>query len=204
MKIRPRYADVAATLALVISLGGGTAYAATLITSADIEDGTIQSVDVADAGILSRDLKDGSVGHVDVTNGSLSGTDIKDGGIGLVDISEAARTELQGQKGDQGDPGLPGADGADGVSGWEVIRQPYAGAVSDANKQVIMYCPEGKKPLSGGYDMAEGSRVVTVNENHYYNLGGQGWVVGARLTALNGNVTPDYTFAGWLICAAVQ
>lgn len=85
-----------------------------------------------------------------------------------------------------------------------MIRQVYAGSASEYNKEIIMYCPAGKKPLSGGYDMSTGSRVVTVDQNHYYNLGGEGWKVSARLTNANGNPTPDYTFAGWLICATVQ
>jgi hypothetical protein len=41
-----RYATVASTAALVVALGG-TSYAAALITTGDIKDGTIQTVDIS-------------------------------------------------------------------------------------------------------------------------------------------------------------
>ena len=67
----PAYAI--AVLALFFGLGG-PAYAATLITGADIRDGSVTSVD----------LKDDAVKGVDVKNGSLSSND----------LSEAAKTNL--------------------------------------------------------------------------------------------------------------
>ena len=42
-----RYATVTSTLALIIALGGGTAYAAELITSKGIKDGAVKRVDIA-------------------------------------------------------------------------------------------------------------------------------------------------------------
>ena len=62
------YANVTATLALVIALGGGAAYAANTIGSSDIIDESIQSVD----------LKNGQVRTADVVNDGLTGADIKD------------------------------------------------------------------------------------------------------------------------------
>ena len=99
---RPRYADVAATLALVTSVSG-SAYAAITVTSADIQDNTVQSRDVRDGTLRSRDLADGSVS--------------------LADINDTSEASLQGEKGEpgptgpQGEPGLPGADGAPGTDG---------------------------------------------------------------------------------------
>lgn len=92
---RPTYAGVAATLALVTSLSG-SAYAAVMVTSADIKNDTI----------ASRDLRNGSVRGVDVKNQSLT----------LADLSEAAVSQLRGQQGEQG---LQGADGARGPQGPE-------------------------------------------------------------------------------------
>ncbi|HSX66591.1 hypothetical protein [Nocardioides sp.] len=228
MKLRATYANVAATAALVISMSG-TAYAATVIYSSNIADGTIRSVDVRDDSLQSRDILNGTITRADIndtTEAALKGQTGDAGPQGPQgETGPQGEVGPEGPQGPQGEVGPAGADGAagpagpsgpagptgpqgasgtNGVSGWEVIRQPYSGPASDANKQVIMYCPTGKKPLSGGYDMATGSRVVTVDQNHYYNFEGQGWVVSARLTNLNGNVTADYSFAGWLICATVQ
>ena len=50
------YANVASTLALVLALGGATAYAAGFITSQDIKDGTIRSVDVRNHTLGKKDL----------------------------------------------------------------------------------------------------------------------------------------------------
>jgi len=72
----PAYAIAA--LALFCGLGG-PAYAATLITGADIRDGSV----------ASADLKDDSVKGVDVRNGSLSSND----------LSEQARTNLSSTAG---------------------------------------------------------------------------------------------------------
>src|SRR5688572_33444855 len=87
---RPRYADVAATLALLISTGG-TAYAAVVVTSSNIKDETI----------LSRDIRDGAVRGVDLRDGSVTGADLDD----------ATEVSLRGQKGDPGPQGERGLQG---------------------------------------------------------------------------------------------
>lgn len=69
-KLRSRltYANVTATMALVIAVAGGTAYAAD----------TIGSADVIDNSLLSADLKNNQVRGADVLNEGLSGLDIAD------------------------------------------------------------------------------------------------------------------------------
>jgi hypothetical protein len=47
---RLTYANAASTLALFLALAGGSAYAATLITSANIQDETIVSADIKNGG----------------------------------------------------------------------------------------------------------------------------------------------------------
>ena len=109
---RPRYADIAATLALVVSLSG-TAYAATVVTSANIRDNTIQSRDVRD--------------------GTLQGRDVADGSMTLADLNDTSEAKLRGQKGDQGpagpegppgEPGAPGTDGSPGAPGADGAPGP--------------------------------------------------------------------------------
>lgn len=55
---RPSPALIVSALALVVATGG-TSYAAAMITSKDIKDGTIQSRDVKDGTLKTRDFKDG-------------------------------------------------------------------------------------------------------------------------------------------------
>jgi hypothetical protein len=56
------YANAAATVALVIAVGGGAAYAANTISSADIIDGQVRTNDISDVnGVRSIDVLDGTI-----------------------------------------------------------------------------------------------------------------------------------------------
>jgi hypothetical protein len=97
-KLRSRltYANVVATLALIVAVGGTSAYAANTINSTDIVDGQVKSVDVGDAEIKSADVKDQSLTTfdistmlgVDVVDETLTGADIDDGSLTAKDVSE--------------------------------------------------------------------------------------------------------------------
>ena len=67
-KTRPllTYSNVVSTLALVVALGGGTAYAAARIGSADIIDNSVQSRDLRDGNVRGRDVLDGSIALSDL------------------------------------------------------------------------------------------------------------------------------------------
>ena len=71
-RIRSRltYANVVATLALVIAVAGGTAYAANTVLSGDIVDNQVYSADVRNdglsgGGLAAQDLQAGAVGTSD-------------------------------------------------------------------------------------------------------------------------------------------
>lgn len=70
------YANIAATLALALALGGTGAYAATLITSAMIKNGTIRSVDIHDRTIKIADLspqaRSRTVAKYDASSGGVA------------------------------------------------------------------------------------------------------------------------------------
>ena len=91
--------NVLALLALFVALGTGTAYAANTIGSADIIDGQVKSVDVANQDLTSADIKDGAintfdvadnvgVAGVDIVDGSLTGADVEDGSLTGFDIKD--------------------------------------------------------------------------------------------------------------------
>ena len=75
-RLRPQfsYANVTATLALVIALGTGSAYAANTIRSGDIVDGQVKRADLAASAVNSAKLKDNSVAAADVRGADVHGT----------------------------------------------------------------------------------------------------------------------------------
>jgi hypothetical protein len=76
---------LAGAAALALAAGTG-ATAATLITSRQILDNTIQS----------RDIRDGTIQSVDVRDGTLRSGDIADGTVGLRDLGTTAKGSLAG------------------------------------------------------------------------------------------------------------
>jgi len=92
------YSNVMATLALFVAIGG-TSYAAVTLSGANIKDGTVRSVDIADGlyGIQSRDVRNGS--------------------LGAIDLSTAARASLKGNTGATGATGAAGSQGVQGTAG---------------------------------------------------------------------------------------
>ena len=93
-KLRPHltYANVAATLALVIAVGGGTAWAAQKIRTRNIAYHAVTASKVNYNAITASKVK----------NGSLSGKEIRDGSLVAADfgVDQLPR----GEKGEKGDP----------------------------------------------------------------------------------------------------
>jgi hypothetical protein len=94
---RITYANVASTLALVIALGTGTAYAANTIRSGDIVDGQVKTADlaknavkstkIADANVKRADLAGGSVTSAAVALDSLTQEDLANSSVGRAEIA---------------------------------------------------------------------------------------------------------------------
>jgi hypothetical protein len=83
------YANVMATIAVFIALGGSS-YAALRITGKNVTDGTLSG----------KDIKNQSLTGGDVKNGTLAPTDFK---------RDALPAGPRGEQGPQGEPGPPGA-----------------------------------------------------------------------------------------------
>jgi hypothetical protein len=112
---RLSYANVIATMALFVALGG-TGYAALKLPRDSV--GT-------------RELRSGAVGHAELRRDAVTGTDVRDGSLTQRDFSAATRSALvgpvgargaagpQGDVGPQGPAGLPGASS---ITSWAVIN----------------------------------------------------------------------------------
>jgi hypothetical protein len=74
--------------------------------------------------------------------------------------------KVTGETGPQGPAGATGATGATGtpgVSGWETVSSTSASDSSNP-KQVIAYCPAGKKVVGGGGNASGGYAFLFVSE----------------------------------------
>lgn len=87
---RPRltYANVTATLALTLALGGTSAYAAGLVTSGDIRNGTVQSLDIKNRTIKQKDVRPGGLGSAAIKDGSVRRADLADAVVSDVEWVE--------------------------------------------------------------------------------------------------------------------
>jgi hypothetical protein len=114
---RLSYANVAATLALFVALGGSAAAASGLITSAQVKDGSLRGSDFANRTIGARKLKPNGITSAYVRDHSLTGRDIRNQSLTLANLSPLAIDELKGFRGETGPRGPAGPTGAQGPAG---------------------------------------------------------------------------------------
>ena len=67
------YANAASTLAVVMALATGGAYAANTVRSKDIVDGQVKALDLHKNAVTSKTVKDGTLALVDMVGADLSG-----------------------------------------------------------------------------------------------------------------------------------
>jgi hypothetical protein len=118
---RLTYANVTATIALFLALGG-TSYAAVVITGRNVKDGSLTGADVKTNSLSGSDVRDGSLLARDFKAGQLpTGPKGDSGPAGAPgakgDAGPAGAPGPQGDKGDKGDKGDPGDPTAPARSG---------------------------------------------------------------------------------------
>lgn len=99
---RLTYANVMATVAVFLALGGG-AYAA-----AKLPRNSVGAKQLRTGSVGRSELHKGSVGRSELRKGAVRSRAVKDGNLGVRDLSTKAQESLRGQ---QGPPGAPGAAG---------------------------------------------------------------------------------------------
>lgn len=77
------YANITATLALVLALGG-TSYAAV-----QLPKNSVKAKQIAANAVRAAEVKDGVLSGADLQDGSLTGVDVKDGSVGTTDLDAA-------------------------------------------------------------------------------------------------------------------
>jgi hypothetical protein len=136
-KPTPRYANVTATLALFVALGG-TSYAAATISGTDVRNGTLTGSD-----IKNESLKSG-----DIDNRSLLAKDFKSGQL---------PAGPQGIPGPQGPQGVQGPQGPQGPAGaTNVVARRTNNTLSPAPsgdvtiEATVASCLPGERVVGGG------------------------------------------------------
>ena len=100
------YANVVASLALFLALGGGAYAAATLPRNS----------------VGQAQLRTNSVGASEIRSGAVRSSEIANGSIRLSDIATNTRAELRGNQGPAGAPGPAGPAGPSGVGDRAAIE----------------------------------------------------------------------------------
>lgn len=176
------YANVTATLALFVALGGSS-YAAIAV------DGR----DVADESLTGVDIRDGSL-----TRAEFRGP-----------LADAARR--RGRRGPRGRRGAPGSSGATNVvvrtapmSVAECFQENCPGGTFEV--EALATCQMGERVTGGGVQSTSGTDpVVTFSRPHPATAGAvpTGWSGGVRFTVEPGPGPRGYTTPQvWALCAA--
>jgi hypothetical protein len=126
LRSRLSYANVTASLALFVALGGTAAAAVTLprdsVGSPQIRKDGVKSPEIAKDAVRSPEIAKDAVGSPEIKAEAVGTSKIHDGGVRLADISAGARGALQGAQGPAGPRGDTGPQGPAG---------PTAAAVSN-------------------------------------------------------------------------
>ncbi len=176
------YANVVATLALFVALGGSS-YAAILITGKNVKDNSLTTKDIKDRSLLKKDFK---AGQLPVGRRGATGAPGAQGAKG--------DTGAQGAPGAQGAKGDTGAQGAPGVSGYQRVSGTFDNPAGTQSRGEVS-CPAGKQVLGGGV-VGFGGTTQSVNSSYPLN---DTWVA-----FMNNTSGTNQPFTIFVICGVVQ
>ena len=191
-----RYANVTATLALVIALSG-TSYAAITLTGKNIRNGTIQGVDLASNTVRGSNIRDGAVRNADVGRDAITSGRVRNGTLLSRDFKVG---ELPaGPTGPQGPVGPAGPAGVNAAANV-TIRDGFLPDVSAGQATTLTVpCAANEKAVSGG--LYSDSRTFSVITSvPAVTPGAAAIPTGWRVEAKNEDAVPR-TLSGYAICA---
>ena len=154
------YANVTATLALVVALSG-TAYAATTIGTDQIRNGAVTTPKIRNSAVTAaklangaatgKSIRDRSITATKLAKGAVTNEKIKDGSIGSQELSNGAVTYAKLAPGSlRAD--LFAAGQAPGVDPAKIRLQVRTLTLLPSQSgSVVIDCPEGSNVVSGGY-----------------------------------------------------
>jgi hypothetical protein len=184
IRTRLTYANIAATLALFVALGG-TSYAVKQIGSKDIADNSVRSRDVRNNTLRTRDVR----------NRTLLAKDFKKGQL------PSGRGGARGPRGPRGPRGVRGKTGAPGLSGLSLVTANSPMDSTDKSA-ILAKCPSGKRAVGGGASLISGPvDKLALGRTAPSGNPPTGWRAGAL--EVNGGTTDDWQLAVYALCATV-
>ena len=182
LRARLTYANVVATLALFLALGG-TSYAL-----------TVTGRDVRDNSLTGRDVRTGSLRSSDIRDGSLMGIDFRPGQL------------PRGEKGDKGDAGERGPAGATNVVvrfGPQGHGDCFENCAGEYETGGLARCHAGERATGGGVTPPDHLEDAVVIDTAPTPTTGTptGWIGSIRFTIEGDSAAiPDPTV--WVVCAS--
>ena len=221
MNIRKnRVAAVAVGAFVLIGFSSKGAVAGTMITSAQIKDQSIQSNDIATAGVGTSEIRDASILTRDLSQATMDALKGATGAKGDTGAKgETGATGAQGATGATGAQGPTGSRGRRGPQGAPGVANVIAGAgyshtwAGDKGAQlntIIESCNEGSDTNAGGtpYDLGGDNKniQVTVSAPYYeelYNEANYGGNIRPSEWIVKGynNGDTDQIVRAWVVCA---
>ncbi|MGH3499542.1 MAG: hypothetical protein ACRDQA_01375 [Nocardioidaceae bacterium] len=199
--ISKRTGVVIAAAGVIGLVGAGGAYAGAQVTSHQIKNQTIRSIDLGQNSVGSSELRGAgdsrgpAVHGYQIHQGAVRSFQIRNGAVHKSDLSAGAKAGMKGPKGETG------ADGADGVSGYGVHNAEVRWQAG--SNETVKLCADGKVALGGGYSMsgtANGdTNGVHVDANEPVYSGGvaTGWHV-------TGSAQGQVNVKTWVVCASLN
>jgi hypothetical protein len=219
------YANVMATIAVFVALGGG-AYALTIpsnsVSSKQIKKNAVHSSDIKKDAVHSSEIEKNAVGASEIKGSSVDSGEVEDFSLVANDFAAGqlpagatgapGPTGPQGPQGPEGPTGPTGATGPAGATNVTARRGPPVTIPSTGQTTTFdTQCNAGEVATGGGYTFDSGTdrRDVLVVESYAIDASGDSFGVtptGWRVTAININFDPmsatDFALRARVICAA--
>jgi hypothetical protein len=186
------YANVMATFATFVALGG-SAYAAITVTGKNVKDSSLTGRDIKNSSLTGGDLKDRSISAIDFKSGQLP----------------AGPAGSPGQTGPQGPSGAPGTQGSPGEPGeagqifvvapFVTVRDEMLTSNLGEEGDLTVPCDADEVATGGGYVgiPAAGTLRVLASAPAYNSDGdATGWRVRVR-----NDYGDNYAFTVYALCA---
>lgn len=183
------YANVMSTLAMFLVVGGGTAYAADTVFSADIVDGQVKTVDIglgqvsparlALGAVTNARLANGAVDSAKVADESLTESDLGRDSVGASEIGISAIGEEEMGRG--------------AVPSHLYLKQSSTATDATTVKELTVTCFNADRVTGGGFVIAGpgGANVPAVAIQRSYAVDSSTWLV--RAVATSGTPTWQLT-----------
>jgi hypothetical protein len=181
--LRPRltYANVTATLALFVALGGG-AYAATALPA-----NSVGSRQLKKNAIVTAKIKNNAVTGVKLRDNSLAGADINESSLGKVPSAAVADTSAH-------------ASAAAALDTATYKTAAGTAAASSAANAATATCDSGQHVIGGGVKLS--TPGIGVINDSYPDASNTAWTAHVG-NATSGSSAASLTFTVYAICTTV-